>query len=236
MRITVFGATGRVGRLLVVQAVAAGHDVTSVVRNPGKLPDRLDSVTADLVNADPVTADLVTADLRHADPAVLASAVRGSDAVLSCIGPRSAAEAGIAETATTAITAAMAAVGALRLVVISAGPVSTLPSPGRPSPPRHDPGDGFVIRNLAAPLVKLIFRRQYADLARMEDVIRSSELDWTIVRPPRLTDGPATDRYRTAVGRNVRGGRSVSRADVAQLMLRVLAEPETIRRAVGIAG
>lgn len=221
MRITVFGATGGVGRLVVARALAGGLDVTAVVRDPSTLPDGVRGVTA---------------DLRNADPMVLASVVRGSDAVLSCLGPRSRVEVGIAEMGATAITAAMAAAGARRLVVISAGPIATVASPARPAPPRHDPGDGFLIRNLAAPLVKLVFRRQYADLARMEDVVRASELDWTIVRPPRLTDKPATSHYRTAVGRNVRGGRSVSRADVAQLMLRVLNEPETIGQAVGIAG
>jgi len=221
MRITVFGATGGVGRLVVARALAGGLDVTAVVRDPRTLPDGVRGVTA---------------DLRNADPMVLASVVRGSDAVLSCLGPRSRVEVGIAEMGATAITAAMAAAGARRLVVISAGPIATVASPARPAPPRHDPGDGFFIRNLAAPLVKLVFRRQYADLARMEDVVRANELDWTIVRPPRLTDKPATSHYRTAVGRNVRGGRSVSRADVAQLMLRVLNEPETIGQAVGIAG
>lgn len=221
MRITVFGATGGVGRLVLARALAGGLDVTAVARHPDKLLDEVRGVTA---------------DLRNADPTVLASAVRGSDAVLSCLGPRSRAEVGIAEMGATAITTAMAAAGARRLVVISAGPVATVASPGRPAPPRHDPGDGFFVRNLAAPLVKLVFRRQYADLARMEDVVRASELDWTIVRPPRLTDKSATSHYRTAVGRNVRGGRSVSRADVAQLMLRVLNEPGTVGQVVGIAG
>jgi len=69
----------------------------------------------------------------------------------------------------------------------------------------------------------------------MEDILGDSGLDWTIVRPPRLTDKPLTGTYRTAYGQNLRGGWSVSRADVGQLMLRVLEQPETIKQTIGIA-
>ena len=75
----------------------------------------------------------------------------------------------------------------------------------------------------------------YADLARMEDVLRASDLDWTIVRPPRLTSKPVTGRYRTAYGQNLRRGLFVSRADVAHYMLSILDQPETFRQTIGIA-
>ena len=73
------------------------------------------------------------------------------------------------------------------------------------------------------------------DLALMEDALRDSGLDWTAVRPPRLTDRPLTGAYRTATGRNLRRGFLVSRADVAHLMLRLLDQPQTIGRAIGVA-
>jgi uncharacterized protein YbjT (DUF2867 family) len=69
----------------------------------------------------------------------------------------------------------------------------------------------------------------------MEDALRDSGLDWTVLRPPQLTDKPLTGRYRTAVGRNVHGSRSVPRADVAHYMLAVLDRPETIGQIIGIA-
>jgi putative NADH-flavin reductase len=122
-----------------------------------------------------------------------------------------------------------------RLVVVSAAPVSTMASPGRPNPPRHDPGDGPVMRYVLTPLIQTLLRKVYVDLAEMEDVLRDSGLDWTVVRPPRLTDKPLTGRYRTAYGQNLPGGRFVSRADVAHLMLRVLDQPETIHQAIGVA-
>ena len=122
-----------------------------------------------------------------------------------------------------------------RIVVVSAAPIGTVPSPGRPNPPKYDPGDGFFMRNLFSPLTRAALRKHYADLALMEDILRDSGLDWTVVRPPRLTDGPVTGTYRTAYGQNLRRGLFVSRADVAHLMLRVLEQPKTLGEAIGIA-
>jgi len=129
----------------------------------------------------------------------------------------------------------MAATDVRRIVVVSAAPMGTVPSPARPQPPKHDPGDGFFMRHLFAHIAKTAFRATYVDLAVMEDLLRGSELDWTIVRPPKLTDKALTGTYRTALGRNVRGGFSISRADVAHSMLRALAQPETIRQTLGEA-
>jgi uncharacterized protein YbjT (DUF2867 family) len=69
----------------------------------------------------------------------------------------------------------------------------------------------------------------------MEDTLQDSGHDWTIVRPPRLTNDPLTGSYRTALGQNLRRGVVVSRADVAQFMLRALDHPETIGQVIGIA-
>ncbi|PWR15765.1 hypothetical protein DKT69_09280 [Micromonospora sicca] len=221
MKLTIVGATGGIGRHLVDQAVAAGDDVTAVVRDPAKLGD--------------VPVRVVAADLATADPATLRAAFTGTDAVLSGLGPRSSADAGIATRGTRAVVEAMTAVGVRRIVVVSAAPVGVVPSPGRPRPPRRDPGDGPLMRYLLGPAIRRVLRRHYADLALMEEVLRDSGLDWTVVRPPRLTDKPLTGAYRTAYGRNVRGGLTVSRADVAHAMRHLLDRPESVGRTVGIA-
>jgi putative NADH-flavin reductase len=91
------------------------------------------------------------------------------------------------------------------------------------------------MRHLAAPLAKAAFRRHYVDLALMEDVLRDSDLDWTVCRPPRLLNEGLTREYRTAYEQNVRAGMFISRADVAHHMLDVLERPETIHRVIGIA-
>jgi uncharacterized protein YbjT (DUF2867 family) len=220
MKLTIFAATGGIGRQLLEQAIAAGHDVTAVVRNPDKLTQDVHTVIADLAAA---------------DPAVLDAAVAGADAVLSGLGPRSKSDIGIVSQGITAIVAAMQATGIRRIVAVSAAPVGTVASPGRPHPPKHDPGDGFLMRHLFSQIAKTVFGKGYADLAVMEDILRDSGLDWTAIRPPRLTDKPLTGTYRTASGQNLRGGLSVPRADVAHLMLSVLGQPGTIGKVIGIA-
>jgi len=220
MKLTIIAATGGVGRELLEQAVAAGHDVTAVVRNPGKLSREVRAVTTDMTAPDPEAVE---------------SAVAGTDAVLSGLGPHSNSDAGVASRGIRAIVAAMRATSVRRIVVVSAAPVSTVASPSRPNPPKHDPGDGFFMRYLFSKIAGARFGKVYADLALMEDVLAGSGLDWTVVRPPQLTDKPLTGRYRTAYGQNIRGGFSVPRADVAQFMLRVLGQPETIHQVIGIA-
>ncbi len=220
MKITIFAATGGIGRQALEQAIAAGHDVTAVVRNPARLSGK---------------TRIVAADLAAPDPAALSAAIGGADAVLSGLGPRPLSEAGITSRGTRAIIQAMRATGVRRIVAVSAAPIGTVPSPGFQNPPQHDPGDGFFMRYLLSPLTKVVLRRHYADLALMEEMLRDSGLDWTVVRPPRLTDKPLSGRYRTAFGQNLRGGLTISRADVAHLMLSVLERPESIGRVIGVA-
>jgi putative NADH-flavin reductase len=218
MKIAIIGATGRVGRLVLEKAATMGHDVTAVARDASRLASEVRSITTNLASA---------------DQSALRRAIDGADAVLSCLGSTSSAEVGIAATGTAAIVEAMQSVGASRLVAISASPVATLPTPDRPEPTR-DPGEGFLTRTVAVPLMKRVFGRTYADLAAMETVIRSSGLDWTIMRPPRLTDGQSVN-YRIAIGHNVPHGNSISRRALAHAMLNVLKDPATIRNPVGVA-
>jgi len=91
------------------------------------------------------------------------------------------------------------------------------------------------MRQLLGPLTKAVLREHYDDLARMEDILRDSDLDWTVVRPPRLTEGRLTGIYRIAHWKNLRRGLFISHVDVADYMLRVLEQPETIKPTIGIA-
>lgn len=220
MKLTVVGATGGIGGLLCTQATAAGHTVTAVVRDPAARPDTAATVVADLA------ADTDTA---------LLTAVQGAHAVLSALGPRSATDAGIVSRGTGALVTAMQATGTTRLIVVSAAPIGTVASPARPNPPRHDPGDGIIMRAVLNRVVKRIFAANYADLAEMEDLLRASQLDWTAIRPPRLTNGPRTGTYRTAIDQNLRRGLTISRADVADAMLNAAADPTTTGHTLGIA-
>jgi uncharacterized protein YbjT (DUF2867 family) len=229
MELTVLGATGGVGGHLVRQALGAGHRVTAVVRDPARLP-------ADLRGA--AGLDLVRADLVAADPGTaLDGAVTGADAVLSALGPRSRddARARVVSRATAATVAAMRRTGVRRLVVVSAVPVPTVPSPARPAAVERDPGDGWFTHAVLVPLVRAFLRETYRDLAETEDLVRASGLDWTIVRPPRLLDAPGGRPYRTETTRNLRGGTSIPRADVADCMLRAATGGAWVGEAVRVA-
>jgi putative NADH-flavin reductase len=220
MELTIIAATGGVGRLILEQAIAAGHRVTAVARHPERLDKDVRSVTVDF--DDP-------------DHQALRSAVQGADAVLSGLGARRVSESGVASRGTQAIVAAMQSAGTRRIIVVSAAPVATVPSPGRPSPPKHDPGEGFFTRNLATPLIKIVLRKVYTDLALMEDTLRVSGLEWTAMRPPRLTDKQRTGVYRTAYGENLKGGLTIGRGDVADGMLREVTDSKSYGTTMGIA-
>lgn len=210
MKLTVFGATGGVGGQIVRQALDAGHEVTAVVREKARLPlvdPQLRIVTADVTDAWALIPHLT-----------------GRDAVLSGLGPRGRRQAGIAGAATGAIIQAMDAAEVRRIVVISAAPLFPIPE--------HD---ALLMRYVATPMVRLVLKGVYADLADMEAALGGSDLEWTAFRPPQLKDAPLTGVYRRIVGAGVPKGWSISRADVAHAMLAALDDPATLKQAVGVA-
>ena len=208
MKLTIFGASGRTGTHLVEQATERGDDVTVVLRRP-PAPGALDAGVT------------VRAIPDFADTAALREAIDGADAVLSGIGPRSAKDAPVAAPATRAILAAHPG----RIVVISAAPVAPPP-----------PDDSFINRRIAIPLVERALRPVYEDLREMEAALAASDSVWTAFRPPRLTNGKATGKYRTRVGASVARGFLLTRADLAAAMLDSLRHAEMERAAVGVAG
>jgi putative NADH-flavin reductase len=211
MKVTVFGATGRIGEQVVRQALDAGHKVTAVVRDPARFD--VSHPALEVATVPGLT-----------DPEVLRPVLEGSDAAISGVGPRGRKDGPVASSATRGILHAMEASGVRRLVAVSAVPVGPVPE-----------GESFVNRRIVLPLISAFARDVYADLAAMEDEIRRSTTEWTIVRPPKLVNKPLTGTYRTCVGGNVPRGYSISRADVAHAMLAALDDPATVKQAVGIA-
>ncbi|GAA1930560.1 SDR family oxidoreductase [Streptomyces durmitorensis] len=209
MKLTVFGATGGVGGEIVRQALTAGHEVTAVVRDPARL-----SATGE-------SLEVVRADLT--DPESLRAAVAGRDAVLSGLGARKKADAGIATALTRSVVHAMEAEGVRRLVVVSAAPVGP--------PAERQP----AVDRITVALVSKILKPVYDDLRAMEAGLASSATDWTSVRPPRLQDKPVTGVYRKVVGGTPASGRFIGRADVAHAMLSVIDDLSTVKQGVGVA-
>ena len=206
MRITVFGATGGTGRLLVRQALDAGHHVTAVVRDPSQV--------GQFPGADTVVADVT-------DPVAIETVVLGQDAVVSALGHRPGDDTPICANGARSIIAAMQATGTRRLVVITA------------SGHVVDAGDGPFTRAVVKPMLRRFLRAGFADFARTDDLVSNSGLDWTIMRPPRLTDGKRR-AYRTSLDVNVRGGIMIGRGDLADGILGALADPATTGHTVSL--
>jgi putative NADH-flavin reductase len=198
VKIVVLGAAGGIGRHVVAQALEAGHSVTAFLRDPGKLSlrhERLAIVRGDVLDGETVRTAIV-----------------GHDAVVSALGVRDRAPTTLySEGARNALTA-MTAEGIRRYIAISASGF------------HRDENDPFLIRYVLKPIVSLLLKESYADLVRMESIVTESDRDWTIVVPPRLTDGPRTERYREELDVNVRNSQSISRADVADYIVKHLAK------------
>ena len=211
MKRVVYGATGGTGRCIVEQALASGHDVTAVVRNPEGLPlrhDRLRVIRTDVFQSAEIELQMA-----------------GAEAVLSALGPHSyRAQTTVCARAIESILGAMRETGVRRLACISAAPVGSV---GKE--------DTRLYRFVARPLLRAVFKGLYEDLAVMEGEVRRSGIHWTIFRPPRLTDRPRTGRYRIGRDQNVVGGNSISRADLAEAMLGSLKDPASIRMTIGVA-
>lgn len=205
MRIVVLGASGRTGREVVTQALADGHEVTAVARAGSDVP---------------AGATVVRAGFD--DTEALDGAVRGAGAVISALGARGRGPTTVCTDGVSAVLGAMARTGVRRLVVVSA---SGLPGEG----------DDRAVRWLVKPILQRVFRHPYADMARMEEVVRASDRDWTIVRPPQLTDGPRTGTYRRALDRHLPRGHRVARADLATELLRLAREGDAVGHLVAVA-
>lgn len=200
------GASGRTGRQIVEQALGHGHDVVAFVRDPAAFEPQ-DRLTVAVGDA--------------ADAAALRAAVDGVDAVVSALGsggrrPVTAISDGVANA-----IRAMSARGVRRLVVVSAAGVHAAP--------------GEVPLSLRLFAASPMWRPVYEDLARMEGDVMLSDLDWTIVRPSGLNDGPLTGEYRTVVGSVVPKAGRISRADVAALVLKCAEGERFSRTAVAVA-
>jgi putative NADH-flavin reductase len=211
MKLTIFGATGATGTALTEQALAAGHEVTAVVRDPARLA----------VAAHPqlrvMTADAIM------DPDTIVPAVAGAGAVVTAIGPRGTGPTTVIEDSVRAIITAMHKAGCRRLLMLSGSIVA-------------DEGESPYLRYLVKPLARRTFLRHVcADMSAGEAEIRASGLDWTIVRPPALTSKPASGRYRTAIDSNLPHGFRVSRGDLASCLLALAGDAASVRRHVGVA-
>jgi putative NADH-flavin reductase len=207
MKLLVLGATGGTGIEIVRQAIERGHSVTAFVRSPERLEPFGDHITVRQGNL--------------LNPVELEPVIKGHEAVLSGFGPRlpvSKADANLLRQFGGALTGAMPKAGVKRVVVESVA---------------------FLFKDSIIPpaylLGRLLFPSIVADASAMEKLFQNSGLEWTIARPPELTDKPYTGKYRVREGHLPPFGFKISRADVADFMIKAAENRSSLGKIVGIS-
>ena len=208
MKLLVFGATGGTGRELVSQALNQGHSVTAYVRDLARIED-IQHPSLKVVRGNVL------------DPVAVERAVAGHDAVFVTIGA-GPARTTLREEGTRNIVEVMQGAGVQRLICQSSLGV----------------GDSRANLPLFTKhvIVGIFLRHAFADHERQEAVIKQSTLDWTVVRPPHLKDGPRMEIYRhgfPTTEKQIKGW--ISRADVADFMLKQLVDDTYFHQTPGVS-
>jgi putative NADH-flavin reductase len=205
MKIIVFGANGRTGKLIVTQALAKGHTVTAYARATEGLPQdpHLRVIQGDVF-----------------DFGAVVDAVRGHRAVLSALGANTRKKSDLLAQALPHILEGMRQEYVNRLIVLGAAGA----------------GPGWAkyqnaLTNMALWVAKkTVLKYPFIDQAAQERLLAASEVDYTIVRAPRLMDGPFTGTYRVLPDALPPGALRINRADVADFMLQQLTDPRFHRQ------
>jgi putative NADH-flavin reductase len=211
MNVIIFGATGATGKHLVTQALEQGHQVTAFVRDPSK------------VQVHHPKLKLVKGDVL--DPGAVAQAIPGHEAVLNSIGMPANKTGVLRSQGTQNIITGMEKAGVKRLICqTSLGYGDSRPVLDRTP---------FVFKYIIVPF---LLKKGFADHALQEEYIKHSTLDWVIVRPGNLTDGPLTRHYKHGFAPTDKTVTvKISRADVADFMLRQLTSPVYLHQTPGLS-
>lgn len=207
MKLLIIGSTGGTGRELVKQALEQAHQVTAFARTPSKLG--ISHHNLRIAQGD-------VTDSGSVQPAVV-----GQDAVLCALGTKVIRRNTIQSDGTRNLVQAMQKNGVKRLVVETS----------------LDVGDsrgqlGFFF----AHVIRATFLRNiFEDKELQERIVRESGLDWIIVRPAMLNDGPRTGKYRAGFSESEKLARKISRADVADFMLKQATSNEFLRQTPGLS-
>jgi uncharacterized protein YbjT (DUF2867 family) len=211
MNIVVFGANGQTGRLLTRRVLDKGHSAVAVTRHPDAFPF-----------ADPQLT-VARADVR--EPSSLVEVVREADAVVSTLGVQFSLRAiDTYSVGVRNIIAAMRDTGARRLVVVSS--TGAYPYPNRVDTPAS-------LRLFEPVITRTIGKTTYDDQRSMEDIVRASRLDWTVVRPSGLFDLPEPTNY--VAGEVDPIGGFTARIDLADYLIAVTGDPSTAGKTVVVS-
>ncbi|MHA4741945.1 NAD(P)-dependent oxidoreductase [Dyadobacter sp. MSC1_007] len=207
--IAVVGAGGGIGRQVVELALAEGHKVTAIVRNPAKLMLEHENLL------------IVKGDIM--DLASLSGALENKDAVISAIGKNSVKKTSLYSQGNKNLLELFKNTSTQRVFFISASGLEVNPS------------HSILVQLVTRFILQKILKNMYADLWKMEEIVKGSDIAWTIMRPPQLTDGALTGRYRHSIDHFLPKGLKISRADLAHFILRNIANEQIVQTTVEVA-
>lgn len=209
LKIAVLGANGGIGNQVVLQALNAGYKVTAILRTPGNL--QITHPDLQIVQGDVMA------------PGTLDEHLRNKDVVISAIGKNSLKKTVLYSRGNKNLIDAMKRTGTNRAYFISASGLEI------------NPTHSLLVRFATKLILQPLLRNMYADLWVMEKIIKQSNINWTIIRPPKLVDSPVTGSYRTAADCFLNNGLKISRADVAHFIVHNLVNKTSVKRVVEIA-
>lgn len=209
LNIVVLGANGGIGNQVVIQALNAGHKVTAILRTPGKLD--ISHTNLQIVKGDIMKPDTLEEHLRN------------KDAVVSAIGKNSLKKTTLYSQGNNNLIEAMKRAGTNRAFFISASGLEV------------NPTHSLLIKFATKFILQALLRNMYADLRAMEKIIKESNINWTIMRPPRLLNSPVSGNYRTTADGFLNNGLKISRADVAHFIVHNLTNETIFRKVVEVA-
>ncbi|MEO6911828.1 MAG: SDR family oxidoreductase [Edaphobacter sp.] len=211
MKIAIFGASGATGLLLTQRCLAAGYPITALVRKPEIFPLRL---SVRMIEGSAF------------DSAAVRQTIEGADVVLSALGARSLRREDVLERAVPEIVAAMQQTNVRRLIVLgSAGARSNALA-------KHSAWRRWIVERIA---YNTVMKWPVASQRAQYTALSASNLDWTMVMPPILTNGPGRGKWRVDEEALPPNGGRISRADVADFMMQQIDNPQWVRKAVYIA-
>ncbi|HKO79521.1 MAG TPA: SDR family oxidoreductase [Chitinophagaceae bacterium] len=208
-KIIVFGATGGTGKFVVEQALQAGYQVTMLVRDP-------DAVTILHPNLEKIKGDVF-------QPLTFENALKEKDIVVSCLGTRKRVPSTVYSEGINNITKAMKKAGLNRIICISAGAVIV--------PPKSS----FLLKFITAHILQRLFKHIYADMLLMEKKLSESNLNWTIIRAPWLRNTRYTGKYRSIINEHLQDPSKISRADLADYIVKHLTDKNTFQARIEIS-
>jgi putative NADH-flavin reductase len=216
MNIAMFGASGATGTLLTQRCLAAGYNVAALLRTPEKFPLRA-QVRA--IQGSPF------------DLSSVHTTIVGADLVLSALGANSLKKEDVLERAVPQIITAMQQTASeakpvRRIIVL--GSAGALPTSLNKQPAWRR----WIIQNI---VYSTFLKWPVASQTSQWNDLSRSDLDWTMVMPSMLTNGPACGKYRTDGDALPRNGSRISRADVADFMMLQIGNPQWIKKGVYIA-